>query len=370
MARPALVLWSWLALAIPALAQPPANEAREMPARIVLAAPDCGLELHRTVELLRVELQGDGVDEVILATDRVVPRETDPPLAVVSVSPIPCQAAATELEVTIDDLVTRKQVKRVLVAEATAEEARPRALALGIAELLRASWAELSMADSTEPSPFRQWIRRRVGFPEGRDESAASELSEPAERRLEARPADAAPAPPDPLRLDAAFAVRSFPSGGASLLGGAAGISVPFSALPVALRISAIATVGRSDVGAGSVDLRQVSVRAGIDVATPSGSLSVAVGPLVEAGIGWASGQAREDAVAHSGSTAIVLAGAHLAIRAKLFGPVEAVLDLAGGYAARGFEATVDGDPVTGLVGPHLDALIGLALVPSRWGEP
>src|SRR5262249_22253661 len=136
--------------------------AQPAPARVRLVLPACetafdGAEL---VRVLRIELGADGVREVIVG-------EAEGTLATIKLDATPCSAEAREVTVAIDDAATGKNVRRALAVADVDAAARPRALGLAIAELLRASWAELEMPDQPKtPVPAEVLRAVRLRRPE------------------------------------------------------------------------------------------------------------------------------------------------------------------------------------------------------------
>lgn len=140
--------------------------ASAMPARVELTAPACAEAVRAEVllRMLRVELAGDGVERVELAAPGDAAGGA---LARVSVEVAPCAADASEFLVTVDDAATRKSVRRAVDLADVPAATRPRALALAVAELLRASWLELAVPTAPPtaapvPEAVRDVVRLRV----------------------------------------------------------------------------------------------------------------------------------------------------------------------------------------------------------------
>lgn len=93
------------------------------------------------VELLRVELGSRGID-VCKGTP------SNPPIATVEVEP---RGDGVALSVEVRDAVTAKRVGRDVSLEGAPVDSRPLTVALAADELLRASWAELSLRDRPPP---------------------------------------------------------------------------------------------------------------------------------------------------------------------------------------------------------------------------
>jgi hypothetical protein len=143
-----------------------ASETAAMPARVVLSPPSCNEALvgETLLRMLRVELAGDGVERVELATPG---GEDEVALARVSIEAARCEPGASEFLVTVDDVATRKSVRRAVDLSDVPTANRARALALAVAELVRASWLELTLPDvpsvtAPVPQPVRDAVRLRA----------------------------------------------------------------------------------------------------------------------------------------------------------------------------------------------------------------
>jgi hypothetical protein len=143
----------------------PSETPTAMPARVEFVAPSCEfIATNILLRMLQVELAGDGVEHVNLS----VAGETGvSPIARVTVEMPRCDAEASEFLVIVDDATTRKSVLRTVDLADIPAATRPRALALAIAELLRASWLELALPSVPTPGvpvpePLRDTVRLRL----------------------------------------------------------------------------------------------------------------------------------------------------------------------------------------------------------------
>ena len=154
MSHPKAVSWlrrgAWLLLLCIVLAAPRAL-AQQMPAlptgvRIVLATCDRIVNRAALLEQLRIELLSTGVVDIEVvdpdtgAGSRAQEKER---IATLQVYYPECDDSGGLVNLRITDRLTAKYVERTLVVSDVSAEARSRAVALAIVELLRASWLEL-----------------------------------------------------------------------------------------------------------------------------------------------------------------------------------------------------------------------------------
>jgi hypothetical protein len=140
--------------------------------RVVVVLPACAeqgpFDGPGVVRQLGTELVEDGIDRV----EAIESADESPALARVSFDLASCAADVTQVMVIVDDLATRKNVRRSVDVSDVRGAVRTRALALAIAELLRASFSELAMSDAPPPAvgvpsvvrdAMRTRLRGRVG---------------------------------------------------------------------------------------------------------------------------------------------------------------------------------------------------------------
>ncbi len=204
---------SLAALIALSLAPRVASAQRAMPSRVRVESTPCAVgpfDARAWGPLLRNELETDGVETVDV--NPTTPDATAA-LAVIRVEFARCDEGATEAAVTVDDELTDKTVRRVVALDDIAAEGRARALALAIAELLRASWIELAIensqaAEAPAPPSIRRAMLLRV---------------RPRGERVEQRaPPPTQPAAPRRVWLGAGVDLRTFPGQSGALLGGRA----------------------------------------------------------------------------------------------------------------------------------------------------
>lgn len=358
-----------VALVPAARAQPP-----RAPSHVLVVTPECPLETIDVVEslrLLRIELVGDAVAQVDLVTAAAPPADEPGRIAIVHLRVAPCAPDATAIEVIIDDAVTRKRVRRSLDAGGVPRDVRPRALALGIAELLRASWAELARVDPLEPAvplseETRAWLiaQARVLFPAAATEQPVALALASPEPPAQAPP-PATPVPPAPrVYTDLAATLRTFPADGSALLGARLGVSFPLFPVPLRVGIDAAYARGRVRVELGDIAIGLASGALTLDLSSdPDGPFVIELGPRVEVGYGWASGTPVDpgDVGTDGGGVVAILSG-HARFTGRVTGAWHALADLELGHTLAGLDATVDGRSTTGIAGPALAAHVGVRL--------
>lgn len=376
-----------------AVAQRPVDAGGEPPPRVELQLPKCaqtGIDFEEVVRLLRIELRGDGVEELVLADDGPEAGPVGKGLATVRLQLPRCAPDAATVTVIVDDMLTHKRVQRVLDLSESTPNARARALALGVAELLRASWAELSRGSPQPGEGIPAAVRRAItvslaGVPEAASlartgsEETPTALGEPA---VGTPPLDA-DGVEEPVRdpsweLAATGSFRSFPNDGSSLLGGRlAAWWLLGSRISVRLGLDAGAAIGDVDVQvsdpgtddplkSGNVDLGLAT--GGLALLVGSGEddgFALGVGPHVEVGYGWADSQSSELVVLEGGGTAVVVTSVQARIRALLTDVWSAVATLELGYAVRGLDATTGDVTPTGLGGVTASIYLGIAAAPD-----
>ncbi|HTA21824.1 MAG TPA: hypothetical protein VK989_21165 [Polyangia bacterium] len=246
---------------------------------------------------------------------------------VVTLAIEPCDAATLRVRVSIASDPGRSIAPRDIGLEDIAVEARPRALALAVAELVR------SASPPAAPPP----------------------------------PALVAPAPPAPEPRPFAIGIAAdgltslFPGRATALWGGR--LSFFVDGPRARLGLFADAAAGERDVDVGRVSLR--SLAAGL-VGCPTVSAGrFTLCPGVAGAIGWAQiegAAAAPGVVAGSGSSLVVAARGHVDASAWVAREVSARAFVEAGYMLRGYGATVDGAPSAGLVGASLVLGLGVGI--------
>lgn len=329
---------------------------RAMPSRVRVEAAPCAqgpFDARAWTPLLRNELETDGVEHVDVEAETPT---AETPLAVIRVEFERCDAQSSEATVTLDDELTRKTVRRVVALDDVPAEGRARALALAIAELLRASWIELALAgseaaDAPAPAPIRRAMLLRVRARAPRV-SAARPVSAPVT------------APPSPRgSLGALAELRTFPGQSGALFGGRAVFTwSPWRNVPLRLRLDGGASTGTALATRGEVSMTLASLGVGALVGGGNDLVDLSVGARIEGGWAWVSGTASSAAsVGDSGSDGIFVAAVTSALRVALTRRWSATVDVSVGQTLRYVTVSAGDERVAGLRGPLL--AVGLGVV-------
>lgn len=268
------------------------------------------------VRQLRTELVEDAIERV----DAVLAGDDTPMLARISFDVASCADALPTITVIIDDLVTRKNVRRSIDLSDVRGAIRTRAMALAIAELLRASFTELALADAPPsavevPAAVREALRTRL-------------------RARVAEPRPQAPAPQPPPRPApiapagsshrVALAVDARTASIGPLLTGARLLyeltAARWGRASLALRVDAGASTGAAFDPLGTVQLTSANAAIGaLYEVSPLPGFLLGVGARVEGGAVWIAPTAMSVMVRSFDSVAPSLAIHALAVaRAEL----------------------------------------------------
>jgi hypothetical protein len=280
-----------------------------------VAAPACPISpvaVPAFVDSLRVELAGHA---------RV------PGTRLVTLAIEPCDTATTRVHVAVTGDAGETVAEREVGLEDIALEARPRALALAVAELVRGPQL---------PPP-------------------------PAPAPAVAAPPPAAPAPTFRAGVAADALVAFFPSRETTLWGGRLSATLDHPRLGLAVFAEAAAGEQSYDVGTVAVQ----SFGGGVTIGPRWRAGRVALEPALVGALGWARVQGHADAPdvtagTGSGLTAAVRARAALSTIFVRVVRVRAFVE--GGWMLRGFDATVDGATAAGASGATLVLGVGLGL--------
>lgn len=311
---------------------------------VLTACEEPSFDVDAMLAILRLELANDGVTEL-----RIV-RDAAPAEAVALIALADCGAAA--VRITIDDNATGKRISRPIELGSVPAASRARVLALGIAELLRASWAELAIAEVPAlPPVIRERVLRRL--------AARGAALDPPRSEDEPR-APAAEASREPLALVVLGEVRAFASGGLAVLGGLVRLEVPILEALV-LGVAVHAGWGRAFHPWGAIELATVGGSLEPRVRASFGGLRVDVAAVLD--VAWArvEGRAHAPGVRASGGDApLVALGLAAELSYALAGSLRAYVGLGAGAAVAGAQATVEDAPVAGASGAYLGLQLGL----------
>jgi hypothetical protein len=296
-----------------------ASEARGADAVVEgvrVAAPACPiapLSVPAFVDSLRVELAG---------------RARAPGTTLVTLAIEPCDTATTRVRVAITNDAGAAEVEREVGLEDIAVDARPRALALAVAELVRGT-----QGPTAPPAP-----------------PPVAAATTPLTRE---------PASSTSFAADAL--VSLYPNRD-TVLGGAR-LSASIDRPRWSLAFFGEGALGEHGYDVGDVDLQ--SFGAGVVAGPRWSSGRFTLSPAVVGALGWARVQGHAGApgvVAGSGSGLTAALRARLAASSIFVRVVSVRAFLEGGWMARGFDATVDGARAAGVSGATLVVGVGLGL--------
>lgn len=348
-----------LFVAFSARAQDAEGEARPnaLPERAVLRAPECDLAIVLDPAFLRVlgiELRGDGVTTVDSVAHNA-PLGEGASLAIIAIDALPCTQDATLLTITIDDSVTQKSVRRTVDLSDIAADARARTLALAIAELLRASWAELALPDaaaSTWPFPSAQ---RDALVARLRLREPTPTLPPPpvhVEPSLPAVPPDTTPS----FFLDASLEETVFPSNARGLLGARLGFSVLIKEVPLRLRLDAGFGRSVSHHPEGDISMNLFTGGAGLFLTSTRRFFFFEVGPRFQLGWGWENGDpASASVLGNGGGAVIAMLGLACAVGFRIQDSMFAVLGVEAGAVTAGLNGNIDGATRSSIAGEYIN---------------
>jgi hypothetical protein len=215
--------------------------AQSVPASVSIVRAECAEPLvdgARLLDHLRIELGADGVETVQEGA-------ASGSLAILRVG----GCDPTALVATVEDPLTQKTVQRPISLAAVPERARARTLALLLAELLRASWAELMLVPEPEvpvPVTVRAALDRRV-------ERAARALGTPV-----------ADSPRIAIAIAPELRLLTDPLGFA--WGARTDVAIALGDLPIDAEAGAGFRYAGAYVELGTLDLYEVALRAGLGV--------------------------------------------------------------------------------------------------------
>jgi hypothetical protein len=357
---------AWL-LCLPLLVAAEVASAQQMPAlptgvRIVLASCDALVLRKALLEQLRIELLSTGVVEIeVVDPDTGTGSQVQSDrIATLQVYYPECDDTAGLVNLRISDRLTAKYVERTLVVSDLHAEARPRAVALAIVELLRASWLELVIAqrpgESPEPSDT---VRNRLVTHLKERTSDDPEVQRP-ERRRDSRAEDEALLAEERWaknRLEWVGAGRFYPQGDSGDLSTTVKLSV---ALNRRLRLHTGALAAGGGVNSGR-DVNMFEAAGVLGVGLSGGSEpEVEVASVFEVGWMRVSGQEVRDVgrVAATGT----LQGT---VRAPVAAGVDALIGVQAGYVLSPVlvktAGTTGGQPAGGFQGPVVGVCVGLS---------
>lgn len=359
--------------------------ADKMPAlpsgvRIVLANCNRILPRKALLEQLRVELLSTGIVDIDVVDPDGKPnrrqrKKNDDRLATLHMYYPQCDDDAGLVQLRISDRLTAKSVERAMDVSDVSKPARPRAVALAIVELLRASWLELVLQpetfdEETGPGPaVRRGLVTRLKEATGDEEEPKTPRAKATDRAAEEQ---AALERWYRNRLEWTANVRIYPQGGSGVVSTDLALTIP---LGKRLRI---AVGGRAGGGGISDPLDEVNLfvaggRLGLVIASSERPV-VELQTGLEGGWAQATGSAdpSEGGIEKTSSATMtaILSGS---LRTQVAKSLDAVIGLQAGFVMANMlvrvTASEDATPeelawarrVGGILGPALGISLGLS---------
>jgi hypothetical protein len=309
----------------------PGKPAATPPAAVQVIPPMCPvapLSLPAFLDSLRVELAGRSTrccDAGGAAPDAATVR--------VALAVEPCDAAAGRVIVTADEVRAGRSIRREIGLEDVAAGARPRALALAVAELVRSIDAP---ASAPAPAPDAAPALAIAARPDGGDGGARPAIGAAADAEL-----------------------RLYPGRSTALWGGRLSLTAAGGRWQAAL--AAEAAAGDQHTELGSVSIKMLALGVGGGPRFDLGNGTVALGLGAEVGWAWIAGAPALEGVrggTGSGPTAALRALLAFEVRAARGVALRAALE--GGYTVLGVNAFADRTPAGGISGPSVIAAGGV----------
>ena len=312
----------------------PSPEARS----VVVSPPLCKVDAFRLapfLDCLRVELAGRGLDCCTLA-DPNGPTPTTATLHV-RIEIEPCTADADRLQVSArEDAGPRMAERQVSLADVP-ETARPRALALAVAELIRS-------LGQGQPDKVPEAI------PVFAQSSVASSTSQPS-----------AGTRPTHVSMHVETEVRGLPARDTTLWGGRARLTAHRRIFHADLDVGG--NYARAQAQLGDVLLHTVSVGLGFGPRFANRTAVLDLGLRAELGWAWIHGEtALADVRTGAGSGLISSVGIRASLEVPAQMKVRPHLSMETGVVVRGVKGEVGGEPVAGMTGYYLLVALGITV--------
>jgi hypothetical protein len=301
---------------------------------VEVSPPMCKDEFFPMVaflDSLRVELAGRGFACCSLVDPE---RPSIGPEALrLSVEFSPCALDATLIRIGVAD-PRRAQIERDVSLADVAQTARPRALALAAAELIRLFG---QMPDKEPPKETSVVLQESLP------------LATPAERPMSSR-----------LSFSVQGQVRVVPTRSTTLWGGRMLLTLPWRSLYAQLDLGGDTTSGKTDLG--TVSLSTVSMGLGVGPRFATRALIIDLGPRFELGRAWIRGQTNAaDVRTGSGGRVVATLGLRAALEAPARTRLRPGIALEGGGVLAGTKGESDGRAVVGITGYYLIGTLAIA---------
>jgi len=330
-------------LATPAAAQqahgspgiaPSSPEAR----LVAVSGPSCKVDTFRLapfLDCLRVELAGRGLDCCTLAE----PDGPAPPTAslYVRIEIDPCTADADHLQISAHEAAGPRLTERQVSVADVPESARPRALALAVAELIRS----LGQAPP-DKAPEANTVPAQV---------AVASVSAP----------PAADTPRAQLSMHVESEVRGLPTRDTTLWGGRVRLTAHWRLFHADVDLGA--NYARAQAQLGDVLVRGASLGFGFGPRFANRTAALDLGLRAELGWAWIHGETGlADVRIGAGSGLISSVGIRASLEVPAQRKVRPRLSLESGAVVLGLKGDMSGEPVAGMTGYYLLAALGIAV--------
>ncbi|MGE0791414.1 MAG: hypothetical protein AB7S26_37415 [Sandaracinaceae bacterium] len=338
-------------------AEPPPTPAPPvLPARVRLLVPTCSnsISWSALARALTVELAPLGVE----LTD----EEGADLLVVLDLT---CGAATETAHIALIHTASGRSREEPVQLTARLGAERSRELAVTLAELVRARYAELVLPREPAPPvplatpapPPVRVVSVQAVDPAAFDRQVQRAIAE------STRDTEPAPAPPDAILLDATFGIYSYPA--ASNASSELRLGVSFGSAPFRFSVEAWTPFGWASDDLGEVALSGAGASIGLRYAQVERGFRFSTGLRLDGGWAHAIGiPARADVIAGELDALHLAALFDARIRIALGERTYFLVAPEIGAAMAGIEVTSDGHRVTAQLGPRIGVSLGFSFVP------
>jgi hypothetical protein len=326
-----LRLWSAASLAVAGFAATTALEPRAL---AEARHPPVVVELRQCEQPLEAEVRRIvGVELRAAAIDAADARD--------AVTRVVATCHGSEVDLSLDDAITAKRLERTVALAEAAPTARPRLVALAVAELVVASWQEIQ-----------------------RGSEVTGKAVPPGEPPPKAHVTEGARAGQASAMAEVIGVVRAFPGSGLWLLGAGARGFLTLSR-PFTLTLDLTVEWGRTSRTTGQVAAQAIGGALGVGWAAERESVFIMPWVGVRAGVARLTGEPSPDSTATAGEKQSgPCLGPELGVAATFFphATVHATVALSAGAMLLGVRGEVVGDTNVNALGPWAGMVIGVGL--------
>ena len=304
---------------------------------VVVSPPRCdddSFPLVAFLDSLRVELAGRGL-ECCTLSEPGDGTSADTSLHVNVEELGPCGAEPERVRIIVQRRDGSQALEREISLTDVSQAARPRALALAVAELIRSLGQEVRQ-EPAQPAP------------------SAPQRPKPTPKAPEAMRGA-----PVAYSMHIEAEVRHFPSRDTTLWGGRARLTAYRRAVHTDVDLGA--NFSRVQTDLGELLVRSASVGFGLGPRLPLPSAIIDLGPHAEIGWAWIRGSTTLANVGTASGSALI---ANVGLRASLEADAKMrpCLTLETGAVLRGMNGSVSGQTVSGIEGYYVLAALGMAV--------